>query len=155
MSNHIDNKNNELDDSLDALFSSIPKDIEEMISYRMRLSKKIINAAKAKFGNKPGYKALFADAMGVGASVVSRWLSGRHNFESDTLYKIGRLLGVKLIDVDAQFEYSMSAKKGTAHVVVPNYNKKSKNELQRDIELAINALKYTESPLLTEESILA
>lgn len=39
----------------------------------------------------------FAEEMGCGASMVTRWLSGSHNFTIDTLSEIEVVLGISLL----------------------------------------------------------
>lgn len=44
-------------------------------------------------------KKEFAFLMKIKPSVVSRWLSGTHNFTVDTLLEIELVLGIKLLNV--------------------------------------------------------
>jgi predicted XRE-type DNA-binding protein len=47
-----------------------------------------------------GYnKGQFAFIMGVQKSVVTRWLSGTHNFTIDTLFEVEKKLGITIINV--------------------------------------------------------
>jgi DNA-binding transcriptional regulator YiaG len=41
----------------------------------------------------------FADLMGVQPSTITRWLSGEHNFETNTLFEIERQLNIKLFNL--------------------------------------------------------
>ena len=60
------------------------------------LAKKIEDAMKAK-----GYsRQHFAHAMSVQPSIITRWLTGRHNFTVETLYDIENVLGVRLLDIE-------------------------------------------------------
>ncbi|MBV6440737.1 MAG: XRE family transcriptional regulator [Haliscomenobacteraceae bacterium CHB4] len=62
---------------------------------RMMLAAKIQDAMTAKgIGKKQ-----LAEMMGQRPSVITKWLSGGHNFTSDTLTDIQRVLGVRLLDV--------------------------------------------------------
>lgn len=88
----------EIDDSLfQNLKSQISQHDQNRANNRMLLAQKIISGAKAKYGDKPGYKSAFAKDMGKDPSIISRWLSGTHNFEIDTLFDIQCLLNITLI----------------------------------------------------------
>ena len=75
--------------------SAIKPEEQEQIDYKMKLAAKIYEGLKAK-----GWKSLqLADALHLKSpSLVSRWLSGTHNFTVDTLVDIQRVLGIRLID---------------------------------------------------------
>ena len=62
---------------------------------------KMILAAKIEDGIKAkGWgKSQFAEKMGKKPSVVTKWLSGTHNFTSDRLTEIGLKLGISLLDL--------------------------------------------------------
>lgn len=52
--------------------------------------------------------------LGKNKSVITKWLSGTHNFTSETLFEIQEVLGIKLIEledksslVNPQFHFSM------------------------------------------------
>jgi ribosome-binding protein aMBF1 (putative translation factor) len=40
-----------------------------------------------------------ADALGKNPSVITKWLSGNHNFTIETIWEIESVLPVKLIDI--------------------------------------------------------
>lgn len=84
---------------IDKLLESIDPAEANRVEERMLLAAKIDDAMKAKGLNK----SQFAELMGKHESVITRWLSGTHNFTSDTLFDIGRKLGVKLINIDIEF----------------------------------------------------
>lgn len=63
---------------------------------RMMLAAKIQDAMAAK---SMGKKEL-AEMMGQHPSVITKWLSGKHNFTVDTLADIERVLGVKLLALE-------------------------------------------------------
>jgi len=46
----------------------------------------------------------FAGLMNVQPSVVTRWLSGKHNFQMFTLFEIERILNMELFDFNIQTE---------------------------------------------------
>lgn len=63
---------------------------------RMLLAAKIDDALKSKGWKK---KEL-AEALGKEPSVITRWLSGTHNFTSDTLTDIGIILEINLFNLE-------------------------------------------------------
>lgn len=65
------------------------------VSARMLLASKIDDELKARNWSKKR----FADEMGKRPSVVTKWLSGTHNFTVDTLVDIENKLGILLLDV--------------------------------------------------------
>lgn len=66
------------------------KDGQAEIDFKMQLASKIYHAMKAK-----GWNVIeFAAQMNTQVSVVSLWLSGTHDFDSDTLFKIENKLGI-------------------------------------------------------------
>lgn len=79
------------------LLKAITPEEQARIDHKMQLAAKIYAALKAK-----GWKSFqLAEALHLrSASLVSKWLSGTHNFTVDTLVDIQRVLGVKLLDID-------------------------------------------------------
>jgi transcriptional regulator with XRE-family HTH domain len=61
------------------------------------LSNKIENGMKKKQFNRQQ----FANLMGVQPSIITRWLSGTHNFTVETLFEIEEKLGIQLVAIDA------------------------------------------------------
>jgi len=61
----------------------------------MLLALRILKAMQTKEWNR----IKFAEEMGVHPSVVTKWLSGTHNFTSDTLYDIEEKLNICIINV--------------------------------------------------------
>jgi transcriptional regulator with XRE-family HTH domain len=53
-------------------------------------------------------KGFFASIMGIQPSIISRWLSGKHNFTIETLFDIEEALQIKLLDIDEPEDNSMS-----------------------------------------------
>ncbi len=67
-----------------------------IVEYRMLLAVKIDNALKAKGWKKKG----LAEATGKSRSTITQWLSGTHNFTSDTLWELGKILDVNLLNIE-------------------------------------------------------
>ena len=63
---------------------------------RMLLAAKIDDALKAKGWKKKD----LAEILGKKPSVITKWLSGTHNFTSDTLTDIGRVLNINLLNTE-------------------------------------------------------
>lgn len=79
------------------LLNSITTEEQERIDYKMMLAAKIYAALKSK-----GWKSLdLAHALDFKSpSLISKWLSGTHNFTVDTLVDIQRVLEINLVDVE-------------------------------------------------------
>jgi transcriptional regulator with XRE-family HTH domain len=86
---------NKHEDIIGYLLSKITPESQEETDYRMELAAKIYYAMKAKGWSQKK----FAEEMGKKDSVISRWLSGCHNFEADTLFAIQKKLGINLLDL--------------------------------------------------------
>jgi transcriptional regulator with XRE-family HTH domain len=96
---NIDNiSTNYSSELIDDLLNSISPEEQEKVDYKMKLAAKIHTALKAK-----GWKSLdLARALNLKSpSLVSKWLSGTHNFTTDTLIEIQRVLEIKLLDVES------------------------------------------------------
>jgi len=91
--------------------SAVLDDLESEISpidfartqTKMHLAVIIDEAIKRKGWNK----IVFASKVGQTPSVVTKWLSGTHNFTVDTLTEIGNALGIDLFNfkIKAQQQY--------------------------------------------------
>lgn len=79
---------------LNEFFSVSDKSEYEKTEKRMLLAVRIENSMKEKGFNK----IQFASAMKVQPSVITKWLSGTHNFTTDTLFDIEQVLGVSLVN---------------------------------------------------------
>jgi len=91
--NKIETYNSE---AIDSILRNLDPKLEKQVEFRMKLAAKIDNARK-----KLGWsKKLLAEKLSKRPSEVSKWLSGTHNFTSDTLFEIQYLMGVELINVD-------------------------------------------------------
>jgi ribosome-binding protein aMBF1 (putative translation factor) len=65
---------------------------------RMMLAAKIYEAMQQKGISK----RQFAEMLGQQPSVITKWLSGTHNFTADTLADIQRVLEISLFNFDEQ-----------------------------------------------------
>jgi transcriptional regulator with XRE-family HTH domain len=75
------------------LKKEIPREISEQNDRRMGLAVKIADTLRARgLTNQE-----FAFMMGKKPSEVSRWLSGTHNFTTETLWQMERVLNVQLL----------------------------------------------------------
>ncbi len=88
-------KANKTSSMLDDILNETTEKEVGLIEYRMLLAEKIDKALKVKGWRKKD----LAEAIGKSRSTVTQWLSGTHNFTSDTLWEIGEVLGVKLLNI--------------------------------------------------------
>jgi transcriptional regulator with XRE-family HTH domain len=98
MANFDEINENYSSDLIDDLLNNIKPEEQELIDYKMKLAAKIYEGLKSK-----GWKSLdLAQALELKSpSIVSKWLSGTHNFTVDTLLDIQRVLGIKLLEVES------------------------------------------------------
>ncbi|MCF6407843.1 helix-turn-helix domain-containing protein [Chitinophaga filiformis] len=82
---------------VDNLLSHISPAEQDQTDHKMKMAAKIHAGLKAK-----GWKSLdLARELHLKSpSLVSKWLSGTHNFTMDTLVDIQRVLGIRLLDTD-------------------------------------------------------
>jgi transcriptional regulator with XRE-family HTH domain len=85
---------------IDEMFGEISQEDFEKTTRKMKLAAKIADAIKSK-GWK---KSEFAKIVKQQPSVISKWLSGTHNFTTDTLIDLEHILNIKLLDVDQKAE---------------------------------------------------
>lgn len=83
-------------DLLSGLLAEISVEEQEKTDKRMRLAARIASGIKAKGWKKSD----LAIALNKQPSVISKWLSGTHNFESDTLFDIERVLNIELFNLE-------------------------------------------------------
>ena len=75
------------------LKSRIPQTMKESINRRMSLAARIDDVLQSRgLTNQE-----FAFMMGKKPSEISRWLSGTHNFTTETLWEIERVLNIQLL----------------------------------------------------------
>ena len=83
-------------DLLSDLLSEISPQEQEKTDKRMLLALKIADAMKIK-----GLKKIdLAKKMDKQPSVITKWLSGTHNFEIDTLFELEYHLAINLVNVN-------------------------------------------------------
>lgn len=83
-------------DILNELFEEITPTELKKVEKRMLLAQKISEGIKAK-----GWKKVdFARALNKRPSEITKWLSGTHNFNSDTLFDIEDVLEIELITTE-------------------------------------------------------
>ena len=81
----------------------IPKELSEQIDRRMGLAVKIAETLRARgLTNQE-----FAFMMGKKPSEVSRWLSGTHNFTTETLWQMERVLNIQILTSSPAEAYVM------------------------------------------------
>jgi transcriptional regulator with XRE-family HTH domain len=91
-------------DILNVIFSEITSKEQKRTDNRMLLSAKIKNGMNAKgLKNKQ-----LAGALNQQPSVITKWLSGTHNFTSDTLSDIEEVLGIKLLALEDKKEQQVA-----------------------------------------------
>lgn len=83
-------------EAIDSILKEIDPEVEKRIEFRMQLAAKI-DKARMKMNLS---KKQFAAKLSKSPSEISKWLSGTHNFTSDTLFEIQELLKVDLINVE-------------------------------------------------------
>jgi ribosome-binding protein aMBF1 (putative translation factor) len=82
--------------AIESLLSDIDSKLEKQVECRMKLAAKIDNARK-----KLGWsKKQLAEKFSKRPSEISKWLSGTHNFTTDTLFDIQLLMGIELINLE-------------------------------------------------------
>lgn len=83
-------------DIMDKVFNETSGDESDKIRNRMLLAAKIEDGMKAA-GIK---KSFLAEKLKKQPSVITKWLSGTHNFTAETLWDIEKVLDIKLIDIE-------------------------------------------------------
>lgn len=85
------------DNAIDRLLSEITPKEQARTTARMLLAAKIDDAMQVKGWKK---KDLMLALGKSNQSEITRWLSGTHNFTSDTLSDLQEVLGIKLLNLD-------------------------------------------------------
>jgi ribosome-binding protein aMBF1 (putative translation factor) len=87
---------------LQQLAESTPSKLIEKVNRQMALAVRIEEGIKAKNWSKKE----FAQRIGKKPPEISRWLSGSHNFTTDTLWQIEDVLGIRLLIIDEGLVYA-------------------------------------------------
>lgn len=105
---------------LESILSEIDPKEQIKCDKRMMLAIKIEEAMIAKAWKKGD----LAREMNKQPSIITRWLSGTNNFESDTLFELEDKLGIKLINVEEKqieqilhFHFNLTQKVNTEECV--------------------------------------
>lgn len=84
---------------IENILNNISKADEAKVEKRMEIAVMIDEAIKAKGWKKKD----FAKALNItNLSVISRWLSGTHNFTIDTLCDIESVLDIKILNINTK-----------------------------------------------------
>lgn len=78
---------------MDEIYQNIPQTTFDFVANRMALASRINEAMKTRGWSQ----RQFAEAMNKKPSEISKWLSGTHNFTTDTLWHIEQVLGIHLL----------------------------------------------------------
>lgn len=81
---------------IDNILQEITPEEAKKVENRMLLAAKIDDALKEMGWRKKD----LADALGKRPSEITKWLSGTHNFTTDTLWDIERVLGITIISLE-------------------------------------------------------
>ena len=116
------------DSAIDRLMVQITPEQQEETDFKMKLAAKIYAGMKAKGWTQ----TRFAEAANQHVSVVSKWLSGTHNFTVDTLVAIQRMLSIQLLNVDEVRVRPVLDAKATV-TSVTSVTRLSEEEIRRQI----------------------
>jgi len=81
--------------ALDQLLAKINPGEQAVMNDRMTIAANVDELLKQKGWSKK----VFAEKLGKEPSVITRWLSGTHNFTTETLSEIRMIFGVTLVDL--------------------------------------------------------
>lgn len=102
---------------------------QEQTDYKMKLASKIYKAMKALGMTQ----TQFAESMGKPISLISRWMSGTHNFTVDTLVDIQRVLGILLLDAEIEKSQGEVNFKVNISSTIPNWTPFELNQYINDM----------------------
>lgn len=80
------------------LLAETSTDEIKLTEKKMLLAVRIADAVKKKFHHRND----FAVAIGKKPSEITKWLSGTHNFTTETLFEIERVLDIELITLETR-----------------------------------------------------
>jgi hypothetical protein len=109
---------------IEQLLNNISPEESQRIENRMLLAAKIDDALKAKGWKKKD----LVEAIGKkNQSEATKWLSGTHNFTSDLLTDLGRVLNTNFFNLDNEQNTTNVSYKSTKPIVVLNINNPQSN----------------------------
>ena len=82
-------------DAFDEIIARTPESTKQEVSKNVSIAVKIIKTLRAQGKSRRDLARL----LGKSESEITRWLSGFHNLELKTIYKIEKALGVDIIMV--------------------------------------------------------
>lgn len=89
-------------------FPQAESSFNEIQSSRIKKSLLLARKIEAAMRQKQYNRQQFAAIMGVQPSIVTRWLSGNHNFTVETLFEIEENLDVQLIAIERPANLEMN-----------------------------------------------
>ena len=84
-------------DAFDEVLARTPNSVKEEVSKNVAIAVRIITILRAQGKTRRDLARL----LGKSESEITRWLSGFHNLELKTIYKIEQALGENVIEVCA------------------------------------------------------
>ncbi|SFD47088.1 Helix-turn-helix [Chitinophaga sp. CF118] len=97
-------------DLINEMFAQITPEQQEETDYKMKMAAKIYAALQRKGWTQ----TQLAEGMNKQVSIISKWLSGTHNFTMDTLISIQHILDIQLLNVEetpvSPFKLTVSSK---------------------------------------------
>lgn len=132
---------------IEGLSATVSPEEQEQTDYKMKIAAKIYRAIK----DRNMTQTQFAESLGKQVSMVSRWLSGTHNFTTDTLVDIQRVLGISLLNAEIQHQDPMLNLKLKVTSAVPDWNPLILNQYISDMGGMAVTEKTIEYQTVTEE----
>jgi transcriptional regulator with XRE-family HTH domain len=111
------------------LSDAITPQEQEQTDYKMKLAAKIYKAIKALDMTQ----TQLAESMKKPISLISRWMSGTHNFTVDTLVDIQRILGISLLNVETESSYAQVNFKLNIFSTIPGWTLRELNQYISDM----------------------
>lgn len=104
---------------IEELLDSLSPEESLRIEKRMLLAAKLDDAMQAKGWRK---KDLMLAMGKKNQSEITRWLSGTHNFTSDLLIDLGRVLNVDFLNLEKPLSPKVIYKVSLNVAIIPEYN---------------------------------
>ncbi len=87
-------------DSFDEILARTPESTKQEVAKNVAIAVRIINTLRKQGKSRRD----LAKLLGKSESQITRWLTGFHNLELNTIYKIEKALGVDIIVVCSEEE---------------------------------------------------